>query len=205
MKKILLLFVVAGMIFIGCFDSGTNHNTNPVAATQSNPATSTQSNPISSTQPIPEPKNEDFQKPNINPNVGLFPFSIIKKIDGNEGGKIILNQENRDIHVYAMLNIPRNAFKGSVIISIFVDPSTASIKFSPQMNFKYPLALNAHIIGLDLEAMNLDSKDVGFYYFPTKGSKVNVKNHGVSADLILRELSVNDAVINHFSRYGWSK
>jgi hypothetical protein len=205
MKKILLLFVVAGMIFIGCFDSGTNNNTNPVAATQSNSVTSTQPNPETSAQSNLMPLYGNFSKPNKNPKVDDFHFTIDKNIDGNIGGRILLNRSNRKIHVFALLNIPRNAFQGSVNISIYVDPSTASIKFSPQMTFKYPLILNAYILGLDLKSMNLDSKDVGFYYFPTKGPRVNVRNQGVSSDLILRKLSVSNAVINHFSRYGWSK
>ena len=205
MKKNMLLFVIAGLIFIGCFDSGSNHNTNPVAATQPNTVTSTQPNQITSTQSTLMPLNGNFPKPNKSPQFEDFHFTINKNIDGNIGGRILLNRRIRKIHVFALLNIPRNAFDGSVNISISVDPSTASIKFSPKMNFKHPLTLNAYILGLDLKAMNLDSKDVGFYFFPAKGPKVNVQNNGVSADVILKKLSVNDAAINHFSRYGWSK
>jgi hypothetical protein len=201
MKKILLLFVIAALILSGCFDSSTNNKTNPVAATQLNPGINSQSSPTIDTQSNSLSSNKNFP---INAANG-FLFTVFKPIDGNKGGEIVLNQIRDDIHAFAKLNIPKNAFNGCVTISIFVDPLTASISFTPAMSFKRSLTLDASIKGLDLKAMNLDSNNVGFFYFAGKGSKVPVKNHGASADLILRKLSVKGAVIKHFSRYGWAK
>lgn len=205
MKKILLLFAITALILTGCFDSNTNHNSNPIATTQLNPLATNQPNPYPTTQSNSDSLNKIFFKNNVNTSVKGLSFTIFKTIDGEKGGEVLLNQIKDNIHAFAKLNIQKNSFIGLVNISITIDPSTASIKFSPTMSFKRCLILDASIKGLDLKAMNLNSKKVGFYYFPQKGSKVYVKNHGVSADLTLRKLSVTAAVLKHFSRYGWAK
>ncbi len=191
MKKFFLLLIVTVLIFSGCFDSGTNHDSNPVTTTQS-------SSKSLEKLPLNLPANP------LTLTKGLV-FSVFKVIDGNQGGEILLNQTKRNIHAYAKLVVPKHAFNGVIRISISVNPNTASIIFFPSKKFAKNLILNASIQGLDLKSLNLNSPNVGFYYFPDNGPKIPIKNNGTSTNEFLGRVSVKDAVIGHFTRYGWSK
>jgi hypothetical protein len=185
MKKIFLLAAVAGLILSGCSDLGTNPGTNPVTTQKSNTVS----------------LNKFTAKVTSNQSA----FTVSKYVNGNKGGLIVLNQSSENIHAFALLRIPKNAFEGTENISITIDPSTASITLSPAMAFNKNLHLNAALKGLDLKLLNLDSKDVEFYYFTTDGSKVPVKHSRVRSNVKTGAISVKGAVIDHFSRYGWSK
>jgi len=185
MKKIFLLLAVAGLIFTGCSDLGTNPSSNPVTTSQANTVAL---NKIS-------PKTVST----------LTTFEVSKNINGEKGGVIILNQKSGDIQAFAKLKIPGNTFAGNVNVTILVDPSTASITLSPSMSFSKDLILDASFKGLDLKALNLDSKDVDFYYFSEDGAKVPVKYSWTKSNVKSGELAVKHAYIDHFSRYGWAK
>jgi hypothetical protein len=185
MKKIFLLLAVAGLIFTGCSDLGTNPSSNPVTTPQSNTISLNKVSPkIASSQST---------------------FTVSQIINGNKGGVIILNQESGNIHVFAKLKIPKNAFDGNVNVSILVDPSTASITLSPSMIFNKDVILDASFKGLDLKALNLDSQKVNFYYLSEDGTKIPVKHSWTKSNVKLGELVVKHAEIDHFSRYGWAK
>jgi uncharacterized lipoprotein YajG len=185
MKKLFLLLAVAGLIFTGCSDLGTNPSSNPV--------TTANSNTIS------------LNKSAIKTTVSNSTFIVSQIVNGKKGGIITLNQKDGNVHASAKLDIPKNAFDGKVNITITVDPSTASVTLSPSMTFQKDLTLDAAFKGLDLKAMNLDSKKVNFYYFTEDGSKVPVKHSLTKANVKLGELIVKHAEIDHFSRYGWAK
>ena len=185
MKKIFLLAAAAGLILAGCSDLGTNPGSNPVTTPKSN---------VVSLNKVSAQVTSDQSA-----------FTVTQAVNGNKGGVIILNQSSSNINAFAKLRIPKNAFEGTANISISIDPSTASVTLSPTMTFNKNLYLNAALKGLDLKSLNLDSKDIEFYYFTTDGSKVLVNHSRVSSNLKTGTLTVKDAVIDHFSRYGWSK
>ena len=185
MKKIFLLAAVAGLIFAGCSDLGTNPSSNPVTTQKSNSVS----------------LNKFSAKVTSNESA----FTVSKNVNGKKGGVIVLNQSSGNIHAFALLRIPKNAFDGTADISITVDPSTASVTLSPTMTFNKNLHLTAELKGLDLKSLNLDSNDVEFYYFTADGSKVPVKHSRVRSNVKTGTIIVRGAVIDHFSRYGWSK
>ncbi len=185
MKKIFLLAAVAGLIFAGCSDLGTNPGSNPVTTQNSNSVS----------------LNKFSAKVTSNESA----FTITQTVNGKKGDVIVLNQKSGDIHAFAVLRIPKNAFEGKVDISITIDPSTASVTFSPSMTFDKNLHFSAALRGLDLKSLNLDSNDVEFYYFAADGSKILAKYSRVRTNVKTGTLTVSNAVIDHFSRWGWSK
>ena len=185
MKKLFLLLAVGGLIFTGCSDLGTNPGSNPV--------TTPQSNTVSLNKVSPKIVSS------------LSTFTVSQNVNGEKGGVIILNQESGNIHAFAKLKIPKHAFDGNVNVSVLVDPTTATITLSPSMAFDKILILDASIKGLDLEAMNLNSQEVNFYYLSEDGTNIPVKHSWVKSNVKLGELVVKHAEIDHFSRYGWAK
>lgn len=186
MKKLLLLLTFLGLIIAGCSDSSNN----PVSIKPS------QKNLI----PLPEKSSLSVETQ----------FSISKTINGEEGGSINLVRfyfsfRGKLVFVFAHLEIPKNAFSGFKTITLTTDDQFAAINFDPHIVFNTPLNLTLSYTGLDLSQMNLNSTNVGFDYFDDSGNSYPVENEGINVNLFHGSLSVINAKIHHFSRYGFSR
>lgn len=130
-------------------------------------------------------------------------------IDGSVGGNIIINHGLFDsgdsVIVSAVLHIPKNAFEGTVDITLSLDNKFASVYFDPAMTFSVPLSLNLKFTGLNLKALNIDPETVDFSYIDSNGNITHIDYNTLTVNISAGLISVNGAIIDHFSRYGFSR
>ncbi len=187
MKKLLLIITFLGLMLAGCSDT----NNNPV-----NPNTAAKKQLI----PLPEKSSTSTETE----------FSVSKTINGEEGGTINLVRfyfsfRGKLVFVFAHLTIPQNAFEGTHTITLTTDDAYAAVNFDPHMQFNIPLNLTLSFTGLNLGALGMNSTNVGFDYFDDYGNAFPVENDGINVNLISGNLTVINAKIHHFSRYGFSR
>jgi hypothetical protein len=192
MKKLLILVAMASLVLFGCSDLGTNNMTNPVSS-----SSSAQSKTI-----IQLPAAANGQRiEDIN--------TVSKTILSLLGGNVSLTDSyttstGSTVSVNASLSIPPLAFNGlTMTFSITSDPTTASLEFGPHTTFNKPLTLNVTYTGIDLSDSSSDG--IGFYYISDDGTFYPINNSGITYDAATQTLTVHNAQINHFSRYGFAK
>lgn len=133
-------------------------------------------------------------------------FTISQTIDGNVGGRIIMEKyyiaANGDsIAIFADLLIPAGAFTGTENISITVDSEYAAIHFFPSMVFMDTLRLFQSFRGLDLS--NYSNATLDFVFIDDEGNIELIKKNGCQVNVPQGFVRVQNAKILHFSRYGW--
>lgn len=184
MKKILLsVFLLAGFIFTGCW---------PETAVAPD---------YSST-----PANKSWiELPGASSLSIETLFSKSELIDGSKGGKIKLKEKyGSNLEVEAELDIPKNAFSGTQLVTILLDDQTTSATFSPTpFVFNKSLSLSLEYEGLDLS--DLGTSEIDFYYIGVNGEFILAEHDGVTVDVRKGKLKVKNASIPHFSRYGFTK
>ena len=133
-------------------------------------------------------------------------FTISKMIDGKVGGRIIMEKyyiaDNGDsIIIFADLRIPAGAFRGTETISMTVDDEFAAIHFLPSMVFADTLHLFQSFKGLDL--CNYGTGTLDFVFIDDEGNIELIKKNGLQLILPHGFVRVQNALLLHFSRYGW--
>jgi hypothetical protein len=133
-------------------------------------------------------------------------FTISQMIDGNVGGRIIMEKyyiaANGDsINIFADLQIPAGAFTGTENISITVDSEYAAIHFFPSMVFADTLRLFQSFRGLDLS--NYSNATLDFVFIDNEGNIELIKKNGCQINIPQGFVRVQNAKLLHFSRYGW--
>lgn len=182
-KSLLLAFTLFSVIYFGCSDSITN--VNPVSKSSSNSSWI------------------KLSSDNSLSNEGSVSKS--EKIFGFRGGELTLfgslsrSWYNR-VYVYAKLSVPSGAFKGAKTLTMEVGDD-AAVDFYPSMEFDSPLSLDLTFVGVDLRG--IDPSKVNFYYIAVDGSLQLAPNDGITVDVARGILSVKNAKIPHFSRYGF--
>ncbi len=134
-------------------------------------------------------------------------------IDGEKGGLIIIHKVEQKDHRFILttgtLFIPQGAFKGVKEIKIFTSSENASVQFYPPMKFDRPLILNLLFTGIDNVEFDslglLGSGQIGFYFIPDQGPRELISTDGIIFKLVGGRLGVNNARLNHFSRYCWGR
>ena len=186
MKNILILLALIVPFMIGCSDSivSPESSTNPV-------------NNNSQKSWITLPKNPAMKVEDE--------YSASKLINGDVGGSVELEinyvtQGSINIVIDAEIEVPAGAFSGekNITMNINSDNGTATFYPSPE-TFNKPLVFNMRISGVDLNGVAPNSIDFEYIapdgtFAPLTCQKV-VANGGV--------LRVDDALIPHFSVYGW--
>ncbi len=137
-------------------------------------------------------------------------FSISKLIDGNKGGTLKIKEEyesetGQTVKIEAKLKIPKNAFEGTVFITMMIDDEFAAVQFYPAMQFDKTLTLNLKFEGLDLEGIGFDDDELEFIYVGEDGTMETIETDKNEIDIDEGKLSVKKAKLYHFSRYGWSR
>ena len=186
MKKILAaaLILIAGTYF-GCSDNITS--TEPSLKT------------ASSVSWIALSKNSALAKEGN--------LSVSEKIVGNKGGDLSLSGSYpgagyNTVYVNAELTVPKRAYHGAKTLTMEIGDD-AVVDLYPQMTFDNPLNLNLTFSGLDLTGVN--PSEVNFYYIDPDGNLEIAENDGITVDIANGTLSVKNAKIPHFSRYGFAK
>ena len=141
----------------------------------------------------------------INPSSSLSventnTYTVSQSVNGNKGGTVFLSGPS----VSATLTIPQGAYNGNKVISFTVNTQTATIDFTPikqliGQDFNKNLSLDFTITGIDISGY---TGSLSFAYLENSGNIVPIPSTTVTAQN--GSLSVSDAQISHFSRYGWS-
>lgn len=138
----------------------------------------------------------------------LSGFTTAQDINGSVGGSINIYHEYYDVNnhlikIYGTLTIPQGAFSGTKNINIVVSSDFAMVDFFPSpTTFNVPLLLDLTYEGVNLNG--IDEEDIDFYYIDGNSVDfIQINKGSKECDSQLGKLSVVNAVVGHFSRFGW--
>ena len=161
MKRILTLLLLSFLYLVGCTDS-------PVAPTA--------------------PENGNYSLIKLPSHSNLSVESIFTKselINGEEGGVIRIKEfywsdGSQIVKVDAKLTIPKDAFTGSVSITMKIDDEYAGASFEPSMTFNKPVEFDLKINGIDFSELEGTTSDsYNFIYIADNGNTENVTYDGI--------------------------
>ena len=136
-------------------------------------------------------------------------LSLSKLVDGVIGDELILTETFTDIagneiNVYARLRILENSFPGTVTITMIPNVEDLSIQLFPEMIFNRDIRLDLVFTGVDLEALGFTATGaVEFAFFANNGNTELIENDKSLVNIPQKKISVQNAKLFHFSRYGW--
>lgn len=133
-------------------------------------------------------------------------FTIAKNIDGKNGGKLELKNEYPGgpfgkVKVDLELKFEDKSFDGERLISMTVQPEFGSAVFQPHGTFLRPAKYNAKFEGLDLSGV--DPSNVRFVYLAEDGTYEFIPFEKIKVDIGKGKIQVEDALLPHFSRFGF--
>ncbi|PIW68972.1 MAG: hypothetical protein COW08_09680 [Ignavibacteriales bacterium CG12_big_fil_rev_8_21_14_0_65_30_8] len=135
------------------------------------------------------------------------PLYIVKTVNGNTGGQIDIvgSFDKGKIEVNGTLTVPAGAYSGDLDITILMEGKEAVIDFGPSsITFETPLLFTMEVVGVKIKKK--DQGQIHFVYLDGNGTLTPVELLGTTVvNSKDRMLSVYDAPITHFSRYGWAK
>jgi hypothetical protein len=185
MKIINYLILFLMMILGGCQDT-TDLSTKPTSTNQKKWIQ------------LPTKQNPSLEKE----------FVIEQIINGEAGGEILFQTSYvggpyDTVKIYASVVFPPNSFAGDKNITMTVSDDLAVLTFIPSMIFDTPATLNVTFEGLDLSEVNPSTVDFVYQNEDGSGEKVDRKNLNVIKGL--GKLILEDAVVPHFSRLGFTR
>ena len=128
-------------------------------------------------------------------------------IDGKKGGQIpfmyaYYTFSDGLVIAQGSLTVPAGAFQGYKRITVSVEQGSAVVDFSPSpTQFDTPLKLDLFYYGLNLFGVNTDKLD--FYYIADDGHYEKISYSSKYVDKFRGILGVKQALLPHFSRFGW--
>jgi hypothetical protein len=176
MKKLFLLAVLVGITFLSCSE---NQESNLVSS--------------QSTTDLSSPGQ----------------LYAAKLINGETGDELILNKTcfdstGKEIVIYARLRVLENSFPGSITISMIPNIEDLSIQLFPEMTFNRSVRLDLSFSGINLEEFGYTTTGTyDFAFFAVNGNVELIESDISHVNLVQRKISVQNAKLNHFSRYGW--
>ena len=128
-----------------------------------------------------------------------------KYINGNNGGSFIeefvYQSISGDVTILSALVFPPNSFSNGKIITQTFNTETASLEFGPAMFFNIPVTYTLTVSGLDLSGLNPET--LHFVYIAQDGTLTGVQYDSISINYGANSITVTNAQLNHFSRYGF--
>ncbi|MGB8319314.1 MAG: hypothetical protein WCE54_14370 [Ignavibacteriaceae bacterium] len=186
MKKLLIVLVVPILFLLGCSDSLVNPEI-------------LKSNENNHRSWITLPQNPGM---NVESN-----YYSSKVIDGNTGGNVELKvnyvtRSSVNVIIEAEIEVPAGAYSGEKNITMIINSTNGTAAFYPSPEtFNKPLIFNLQISGVVLNG--IDPKSIDYVYLAPDGSFESIQyKHLVVTRGILR---VDEALIPHFSIYGWCR
>ena len=133
----------------------------------------------------------------------LFKSTISQSINGETGGTIEINLASADgeFAVAGEIVFPENCFAGTEEISISVAGDLAALDFGPSLVFQNSVSLNLSLTGVDVN----NNDNVNFQYIEDSGNLSAIEYDNVAVSVAESEVVVEQAQLNHFSRYGFTK
>ncbi|MFZ0452851.1 MAG: hypothetical protein WCE54_18815 [Ignavibacteriaceae bacterium] len=187
MKIWFTLLVVVSFFVIGCSDSALN------------PENTNQNNDQKSWITLPKSQSTAVESD----------YSASKVINGETGGSFDLNikypvKGGANVKIKAKIEIPAGAYTGEKNITMIINSTTGTATFSPNTAIFYkPLIFDLDIQGIDLSGV--DPKSIDFVCLNTDGSFEPVEYKKIKVKVNKGELEVNNALIPHFSIFGWTR
>lgn len=111
------------------------------------------------------------------------------------------NSTGGTVYQFADLDFFPGAFTGTKNISMTFNTGGAVMDFGPAMQFQARVDYTYKITGLDLTGVNPETLD--FVYIDASGNMYTVDYDYVTMDAATGMLKVVNAVLPHFSRYGF--
>ena len=128
-----------------------------------------------------------------------------KTISGQYGGSFSANfgyQSTQGyVSVQSDLVFPQGSFSSWVYFSQEFNTETASIEFGPSMQFNSSVKYTLTVTGVDLTGVNPNT--LNFVYVDANGNMHQVAYDSVTMNANTGTLKVTNALLNHFSRYGF--
>ena len=132
-----------------------------------------------------------------------------KLVNGEIGDELILNETyidsaGKEINDYARLRILEDSFPGTVTITMTPNVEDLSIQLLPEMTFNRSVRLDLSFSGINLEEFGYTTTGTyDFAYLANNGDTELVESDISHANIPQNKISVQNAKLNHFSRYGW--
>ncbi|MDH3268551.1 MAG: hypothetical protein OEM46_06820 [Ignavibacteria bacterium] len=137
--------------------------------------------------------------------LGVESQTYYKDINGSQGGEFqqsyTYQSSNGSVYQFSDLDFSNGAFSGIKSISMTFNTDGAAMEFGPAMQFQANVEYTYKITGLDLTGINPATLD--FVYIDANGNMYAVDYDYVTMDLSDGMLKVKNAILPHFSRYGF--
>lgn len=162
---------------------------------------------ITPTELLSKNKNNSFELNIVQPKVTKIKYSQTLTINGDKGGKVYLmhkwkNDDGGISQLYAILDIPRDAFDGDLTFEIIFDLENYLVELYPSpYSFDKPVLLSLMFQHIDLSDLNVDN--FAFQYLDGENEDILYKN--AFANLAQGTITIIGAELHHFSRYGWTR
>jgi hypothetical protein len=184
MKKFLLIFALIGLLFYGC--------TNDHDITSPEQSTNIEPNWIKLPTPEGLQLNTDYTQ--------------TMAINGTQGGYLTCNFSYSggsygQVSASAELIITFGSYPGKKSISITLSDQNTSVIFGPELNFNSDVFYSVTYTGINLTG--IDPQTVKFAYIANDGTTQIAQHEGITVNLSTGTLSVHNARLPHFSRYGF--
>lgn len=184
MKKYISIIVLLGLLVVGCSEESLV-NSNPTSAQNGYKL-------------IKLPTASGLQINNV--------YSDSKSISGSAGGSLSIQGSYSGgpfgtVTVNSTLVFPAGSFSGTKTISMTADDEYCASTFLPGMSFSKSGIYNITYTGVDLTGINPST--VRFAYLKQDGTMEYPVHEGITVDFTTGKISVKNAKLNHFSRYGF--
>ena len=212
MKYLFTLSLVSLLFFFGC-DPGSDP-TSPISDSPNQQLKETSvfhssdngitRNPYLHREDYPPGSESIFIPLNLPPSV-IPNLEVSKMIDGQFGGFLEIDFDYdepgaENIIIYARLDIAPRSFEGSKQITMKLNNEKGIISFYPHMDFNQPANLDVMYDGINLDHIN----SVDFIFQKMDGTIESVTYESIDIDnAAVGYLYLNDAMLYHFSRYGF--
>jgi hypothetical protein len=156
----------------------------------------------------PETGNvEMIDLPSID-STSIIGSTVNKIINGELGGEVIFDTTyaggpHDSLKIYTSIVFPPNSFEGEKNITMTIQNNQAILIFEPSMIFNIPAVLNVTFDGLDLSEVNPST--VNFVYLNDDGSTKHVNRKDLKVVKGEGRIELQEAVIPHFSRLGFTR
>ncbi len=134
--------------------------------------------------------------------------SVSKMIYGNQETLLEINTGYAGgihgwVSITANARFQRYSFTGQRYITMTVNDQFGTATFTPSGSFTKPVIYNLTIMGVDLR--NVDPAKVKFVYMAANGSYYIPQYQSLYVEKQSGKLQITNALLPHFSRYGFVK
>ena len=127
-------------------------------------------------------------------------------VNGDKGGVLFLkvswlNEDSARVALESKLTIPKGAYKGDLTFDMIFDLENYALELYPSpYTFDVPVLLDMKFTRIDLTGIDLDN-----FNFTYLDGEEEMEYERIRINDDEGTIAVYGAVLNHFSRYGWTR